>query len=54
MGGALAELIYSTGDMDMSRYSGLTAVTFRERQAKSTHTAPAVNTQRPGENSDGS
>jgi glycosyltransferase involved in cell wall biosynthesis len=54
MGGALGELIYSTGDMDMSRYSGLTAVISRERQAKSTHMAPAVNTQRPGEGSDGS
>lgn len=32
MGGALGELIYSTGDVDMSRYSGITAVTFRERR----------------------
>jgi glycosyltransferase involved in cell wall biosynthesis len=30
MGGALGELIYTTGDTDMSRYSGITAVTFRE------------------------
>jgi glycosyltransferase involved in cell wall biosynthesis len=29
MGGALGELIYATGDIDMSRYSGLTAVRFR-------------------------
>jgi len=33
-GGALGELIYSTGDIDMSRYSGITAVTFRERRAE--------------------
>ena len=32
MGGALGELIYSPGDIDMSRYSGITAVTFRERR----------------------
>jgi hypothetical protein len=30
MSGALGELIYSTGDLDMSRFSGLTAVQFRE------------------------
>jgi glycosyltransferase involved in cell wall biosynthesis len=30
MGGALGELVYTTGDTDMSRYSGITAVTFRE------------------------
>jgi glycosyltransferase involved in cell wall biosynthesis len=30
MGGALGELIYTTGDTDMSRYSGITAVTYRE------------------------
>lgn len=34
MGGALGELIYSTGDVDMSQYSGITAVTFRERRSK--------------------
>jgi glycosyltransferase involved in cell wall biosynthesis len=34
MGGALGELIYSTGDMDMSRFSGLTAVTYKERRAR--------------------
>jgi glycosyltransferase involved in cell wall biosynthesis len=34
MGGALGELIYSTGDMDMSRFSGLTAVTVKERRAR--------------------
>jgi glycosyltransferase involved in cell wall biosynthesis len=30
LGGALGELIYTTGDVDMSRFSGLTAVTFKE------------------------
>jgi len=34
MGGALGELIYTTGDIDMSRYSGITAVTFRERRSQ--------------------
>ena len=33
MGGALGELIYTMGDMDMSRYSGITAVTFTEHGA---------------------
>jgi glycosyltransferase involved in cell wall biosynthesis len=33
MGGALGELIYTTGDTDMSHYSGITAVTFRERRS---------------------
>jgi hypothetical protein len=34
MGGALGELIYTTGEMDMSHYSGLTAMTYRERRAR--------------------
>jgi glycosyltransferase involved in cell wall biosynthesis len=34
MGGALGELVYTTGDTDMSRYSGITAVTFREHGAQ--------------------
>jgi len=51
MGGALGELIYSTGDMDMSRYSGLTAVTFRERQAGPADGGSAVAAQRLGEDS---
>jgi hypothetical protein len=34
LGGALGELIYSTGDVDMSHYSGITAVTFRERRSE--------------------
>lgn len=40
MGGALGELIYTTGDVDMSRYSGITAVTFREHRERATG-APA-------------
>jgi glycosyltransferase involved in cell wall biosynthesis len=32
LGGALGELIYTTGDVDMSHYSGITAVTFQERR----------------------
>jgi glycosyltransferase involved in cell wall biosynthesis len=34
LGGALGELIYTTGDTDMSRYSGITAVTSREHGAR--------------------
>jgi glycosyltransferase involved in cell wall biosynthesis len=52
MGGALGELIYSTGDLDMSRYSGLTAVTFRERRATSRNAA--ANVQPTGDDADGS
>lgn len=33
MGGALGELIYSTGDLDMSRYSGITAISVRRNAA---------------------
>jgi hypothetical protein len=31
LGGALGELVYSTGEVDMSRFCGLTAATFLER-----------------------
>jgi glycosyltransferase involved in cell wall biosynthesis len=51
MGGALGELVYSTGDIDMSRYSGLTAVTFREQQGRQSGSAQAAT--RTGEGSDG-
>jgi glycosyltransferase involved in cell wall biosynthesis len=44
MGGALGELIYTTGDIDMSRYSGITAVSSREHDRRThirtTGTAP--------------
>lgn len=33
MGGALGELIYTTGDLDMSRFSGITAVRLRRNAA---------------------
>jgi glycosyltransferase involved in cell wall biosynthesis len=51
MGGALGELIYSTGDLDMSHYSGLTAVRSREELKESKGNVPA---ERPhGEGTDG-
>jgi hypothetical protein len=42
MGGALGELIYTTGDTDMSRYSGITAVTFREHGGQAPVEAAAL------------
>jgi glycosyltransferase involved in cell wall biosynthesis len=51
MGGALGELIYTTGDTDMSRYSGITAVTFREHGSGAA--APARGPRPGGENRNG-
>jgi hypothetical protein len=48
MGGALGELIYTTGDTDMSRYSGITAVTFRERRS-TPREAGTAGQARPGQ-----
>ena len=49
MGGALGELIYTTGDIDMSRYSGITAVTSRKRGAPAPAGAAAAAGPRQGE-----
>jgi glycosyltransferase involved in cell wall biosynthesis len=35
LGGALGELVYSTGDVDMARFCGLSAATFLERGGRS-------------------
>jgi glycosyltransferase involved in cell wall biosynthesis len=52
LGGALGELIYTTGDVDMSHYSGITAVTFQERRGAGRRESAAAGP--PAEDGNGS